>query len=85
MNANWCQVHPHYLAEIIVDCGQYHRICVECMKRMAKNSQGHCCPICQGPIKDGELLASPIAEEKLQASIGKLEKDNNGVGELKIW
>jgi predicted amidophosphoribosyltransferase len=81
-------MHPRYLSGIIVDCGNGHRLCLECMKRMADNSQGHCCPICQGAIKDGEIMSAPVTDEKLLALIEKLESDENMVSRLKtmqIW
>jgi predicted amidophosphoribosyltransferase len=72
-------MHPRYLAGIIVDCGDAHRLCLDCMKRMADNSQGHCCPICQDPIKDGEIMSAPVTDEKLQALIEQLENDKKMV------
>jgi hypothetical protein len=49
---------------------------------MADNSQGHCCPICQGPIKDGEVLSAPITAEKLQALIKQLEDQKMVSGQM---
>jgi hypothetical protein len=49
---------------------------------MADNSQGHCCPICQGAIKDGEIMSAPVTDEKLLALIEKMESDENMVSGL---